>query len=193
MPPGHECIWTLPPSGTGRRRPRRHSKAFPAAMRTSPPRNHAYVGQCPDAPPGQGSGAISRPCLDPVLRCVDASWERTGDFGKPCQLSPNLTANLPPPEIPMFMGRALGLRAGYPHPEFSVPAAWGHAAYNPAGNWVLGTGNSNCRPGALTRRCPRPAACEPFHAFPCPWLTGSRPPLHKLPCRIAPSPFPSSS
>ena len=35
----------LPPHGTGWRRPRRHSKACPKAMRTSPPRNHAQRGQ----------------------------------------------------------------------------------------------------------------------------------------------------
>jgi hypothetical protein len=37
-------ILTLPPHGTGWRRPRRRSKAFRRAMRTSPPRSHFQTG-----------------------------------------------------------------------------------------------------------------------------------------------------
>jgi hypothetical protein len=37
-------ILTLPPHGTGWRRPRRRSKAIPMAMRTSPPRSQSQTG-----------------------------------------------------------------------------------------------------------------------------------------------------
>jgi hypothetical protein len=46
----HGRILTLPPHGTGWRRPRRRSKAIPKAMRTSPPRILSKRGQCQDAP-----------------------------------------------------------------------------------------------------------------------------------------------
>jgi hypothetical protein len=42
-------ILTLPSHATGRRRPRRRSRAIPMAMRTSPPRILSQRGQCQDA------------------------------------------------------------------------------------------------------------------------------------------------